>query len=68
MQVWLEVKEEKAAFFMELICSFSFVKAKTLTAENVLFLTELDEAVQEANLVNEGKAEYGSARDFLNEQ
>jgi hypothetical protein len=67
MQVWLEINDNKASFFMELIRNFSFVKAMTLTPENELFLTELQEAVEEANLVKEGKAEYSSARDFLNE-
>jgi len=66
MQVWLEINDNKASFFMELIRNFSFVKAKTLTPENELFLTELQEAVEEANLVKEGKTEYSSARDFLN--
>jgi len=51
---------------MELIRNFSFVKAKTLSPQNELFLTELQEAVEEAKLVKEGKTEYGSARDFLN--
>jgi hypothetical protein len=67
MQVWLEINDNKASFFMELIRNFSFVKAKTLSPQNELFLTELQEAVEEANLVKEGKKDYGSARDFLNE-
>ena len=67
MQVWLEINDNKASFFMELIENFSFVKAKTLTAENELFLTELQEAVEETKRVKEGKTEFSSARDFLNE-
>ncbi len=67
MQVWLEINDNKASFFMELIKNFSFVKAKTLTAENELFLMELQEAVEETKRVKEGKTEFSSARDFLNE-
>lgn len=67
MQVWLEINDNKAAFFLELIRNLPFVKTKTISPANELFLSELQEAVEEANLVKEGKAEYGSARDFLNE-
>jgi hypothetical protein len=66
MQLWLEINDNKASFFMELIKNFSFVKAKTLTAKNELFLMELQEAVEEAKRVKVGKTEFSSARDFLN--
>lgn len=67
MKVLLDIKDNKAAFIMELLNNFSFVKAKSLTPNKALFLEELKGAVDEINLSTKGKVKLQSAKDFLNE-
>jgi len=67
MQAIVEIKENKVAFIMELLNSFSFVKVKPLTNEKALLLSEIKEAVQELNLIKQGKAQGRPARELLNE-
>ena len=68
MQVIVDVKDNKASFFMELLKNFSFVKkAKPLTAEKSLLMQEIKEAVEELNLVKAGKKQARNAEDFLHE-
>lgn len=52
---------------MELLRNFSFVKAKTLTAEKAQLLEEIKEAVDNLNLVKEGKMMAKKAEDLLRE-
>jgi type IV secretory pathway VirB3-like protein len=44
MKILLEIKDSKAAFFMELLKSFSFVKAEPISNDKASFLKELKEA------------------------
>ncbi|MEI6059542.1 MAG: hypothetical protein WCR72_02485 [Bacteroidota bacterium] len=67
MKVLLEIPDHKAAFFMELLNSFSFVKAQTISPEKAQLLTELKEAVDNMNLVKEGKLKARSAKELLHE-
>lgn len=67
MKVLLDIKDNKAAFFMEMLQNFSFVKATTLTESKAEALKEFKEAVDEVKLAKEGKIKLPSARDFLNE-
>ena len=67
MKILLDIKDNKAHFFMELIKNFSFVKAKPLTDNKALFLEELKEATEEVNLIKAGKKKARNADDFLNE-
>ena len=67
MKVLLDIKDSKAAFFMELLKSFSYVKAKPLTPAKALFLEELKGAVEEVVQAKKGKGKLQSAKDFLNE-
>ncbi len=67
MKVLLDIKDNKSAFFMEMLKNFSFVKATTLTESKAEFLQEFKEAVDEVKLAKEGKIKLQSARDFLNE-
>ena len=46
MKVLLDIKESKALFFMELLNSFSFVKAKPVTRD--LLLQEINESTYTA--------------------
>lgn len=67
MKVLLDIKDNKAAFFMEMLQNFSFVKATTLTDPKAEFLTEFKEAVDEVKLAQQGKIKLQSAREFLDE-
>lgn len=67
MKVLLEIPDNKAAFFMELLNSFSFVKAKPISPEKAQVLLELKEAVETLNLVKEGKLKARPAKELLHE-
>jgi hypothetical protein len=67
MKVLLDIKDEKAAFVMELLSNFSFVKAKPLTDEKAQLMSEIREAVENLKLVREGKIVARSAWNLLDE-
>lgn len=70
MKVILDIKDDKAVFFMELIKNFSFVKAKRVVSEKDEkqdFINELQEAVEQVNLAKQGKIKLKSAEALLNE-
>lgn len=67
MKVLLDIKDNKAAFFMELLNSFSYVKAKTLTPQKAQVLEGIKEAVEEMNLIKAGKLKARNAEDLFDE-
>ncbi len=67
MKVLLDIKDNKAEFFMEVLKSFSYVKAKPLTDSKALLMEEIREAVEEMKLIRAGKKKARNAEDFLNE-
>jgi hypothetical protein len=67
MKLLLDVKDDKAAFFMELLKDLPYVKTKTLTPEKAQFLGELKEAVDTVNLIKKGKAKGRPINDLLKE-
>ncbi len=67
MKVLLEIKDEKAAFFFELLKNFTFVKAKPLTEESSLLLKELEQAVHNVNLVKQGKLKAKPLSELMDE-
>ena len=67
MKVLLDIKESKAAFILELLDSFSYVKTKPLTPYKAQVLEELQEAVENMKLVKEGKLKPRPAKDLLDE-
>ncbi|WP_439483130.1 hypothetical protein [Cyclobacterium plantarum] len=67
MKVLLDIKDEKAAFIMELLSNFKFVKAKPLTPYKSEVLEGLQEAVDEVNQIKSGKKKAQPLSDFLNE-
>jgi hypothetical protein len=67
MKVLLEIKDNKAAVFIEFLKSLSYVKAEPISNDKALFLKELREAVKEVALAKKGKLKLQSAKDFLNE-
>ncbi len=62
MKVLLEINDSKAAFIMELLENFKFVKAKPLTPYIAEILDHLRHAVQE---VNEGRKKTKNYRGFF---
>lgn len=46
MKVLVDIRDNKAAFVMELLYCFSFVKAKPITNEKALLMEEIKEAVE----------------------
>jgi len=67
MKVLLDIKKEKAAFFLDLLRDISYVKATLLTEEKATLLAELKEAVEEMKLVKSGKKVGRKVEDLLNE-
>ena len=67
MKILLEIKDEKAQFFLELLKNFSFVKAKPLTEPKARLMAEVKEAVEEMKLIRSGKKKARNAEEFLNE-
>lgn len=67
MKVLLEIKDDRADFFIELLKSLPFVKFKTLTPAKALLLEELKEAVDTINLFKSGKAKARPLSELLNE-
>jgi hypothetical protein len=67
MKVLLDIKDDKAAFFMELLKNFPFVKAKQLTSYKAEVLEGVKEAVEEMKLVKAGKLKARNAEDLFNE-
>ena len=65
MKVLLDIKDNKAAFVMELLHNFSYVKAKTISGEKALLMEEINEAVEEMKLIKSGKKEARNAEDFI---
>ena len=67
MKVLLDVKDAKASFVMELLRSFSFVKAKTITPYKAKVLEDVKDAVEEMKLIKAGKLKARNAEDLFHE-
>ena len=67
MKVLVEIKDNKAAFVMELLRSFSYVKAQPITPEKYDVLEGIRQAVDEVKLHKQGKIKLKSAKSLLNE-
>ncbi|MCK5277019.1 MAG: hypothetical protein KAK04_00755 [Cyclobacteriaceae bacterium] len=68
MKILLDIKDNKAAFFMEVLKSFNFVKKATpLSDAKANLMQDIREAVEELKLVKEGKLKARNAEDLINE-
>ena len=67
MKILLEIKDSKAAFILELLNNFSFVKAKPLTPYKAEVLEGLKDAVDEIKQIKQGKLKGTAAKDLLEE-
>lgn len=67
MKLLLEIEDNKAASFIEVIKGISFIKAKKITDTKAQLLSEIRDAVDEMKLIRTGKKKARNAEDFLNE-
>jgi len=67
MKILLDIKDEKAAFVIELLKNFKFVKVKPLTPYKAEVLEGLKEAVEEINQIKTGKKKAIPLSVFLDE-
>ena len=65
MKILLDVKDSKSAFFIELLSSFSFVKAKALSPYKAKVLSDVEEAVEEMKLIKKGKLKGRNAEELF---
>lgn len=67
MKVLVDIRDNKAAFVMELLNSFSFVKAMPISNEKALLMEEIKEAVENVKLAKQGKLKAKPLNELLNE-
>ena len=67
MKVLIDIPDNKAPFFWELLENFSFIKAKTITPAKAELIEDIKQAVDNLNLVKQGKLQARPAKDLLNE-
>lgn len=67
MKVFLDIRDDKVPFFMEMLKNYEFVKATSVAEEDISLEDEIQEAVENLNRVREGKLEARSARALLDE-
>jgi len=67
MKVLVDIRDNKGDFILELLNNFSFVKAKSISPAKAQLLEELKEAVENLNLVKQGKIKARPAKDLLDE-
>lgn len=67
MKVLVHVKDEKAAFILELLRSFKFVKVEELSPNRAEILENLQEAIEELKHVKTEQKRAQTLSDFLDE-
>jgi len=68
MKILLDISDNKASFFMEVLKNFSFVKKATpITNAKAALMQDIREAVEELKLIREGKLKGIPAKDLLND-
>jgi hypothetical protein len=67
MKVLVDIKDEKAAFVLELLNSFSFVKTKAVKSEKNSVKSGIEEAVEELNQILKGKKKGRPAENLFDE-
>ena len=65
MKVILDINDEKADFFMEVLKNFSFVQADPLTPYKEEILIGMKDAVDEMNKIKSGQKKSQSLNEFL---
>lgn len=68
MKILIEIKDNKSAFFLEMLKNFSFVKKTTpLSDAKAEHMEDIKEAIEELKLIRAGKIEARDAEDLIDE-
>ena len=67
MKMTIEVRDDKAAFILELLKNFSFVKLDEASKEKARVFEGLEQGLKEAKMAERGEIKLQSAREWLNE-
>lgn len=67
MKILLDIEDEKAAFILELLSNFKFVKAKSISLGKAEILEGLKESVEEVNRIKSGKQPGKQLSELLDE-
>lgn len=67
MKILLDVKDDKAPYLVKMFKSMKYVKATTISPAKALLLKEIKDAVNEINLIKQGKKKAREAEKFLHE-
>ena len=67
MKLILDVRDDKAAFLLELLKNFKFVKTEEVISHKEEVLGNIREAVEEMKLIKAGKAKGIPAKDLIDE-
>jgi hypothetical protein len=67
MKVILDLPDNKAPFFLEMIKNYPFVRAENIVTEKIQLLEEMREAIDNLNKVKKGILKPKPAKDLLNE-
>ena len=67
MKLLLDIKDDKAAFIIELLSNFNFVKSEPFNPTNEEIINGLKEAVKEVNQIKAGKKKGIPLTEFLND-
>ena len=67
MKILLEVNNNKAAFILDMLRQYFFVKTKPIVSEKDKLKEDIKEAVEELKLILEGKIKALNAEDVINE-
>jgi hypothetical protein len=68
MKILVDIKDDnKGDFVLELLNNFTFAKAKQISPAKAHLLEELKEAVDNLNLVKQGKLKARPVKDLINE-
>jgi len=67
MKVLIDIRDNKADFVMELLKNLPFVKVKPVSPQKAQLMEEIKEAVDNLNLVKQGKQKARPAKELVNE-
>jgi len=67
MRVVLEVEDEKAAFFLEILSHFDFVELDDAAAEKARILESIRSGMEEVKSAERGEIKLQTARELLDE-
>lgn len=67
MKLLVEVPDEKAKSFLEMLKKLTYVKTEKLNRKDEEFYEGLKEAVEEVNLTKQGRIKLKSAKELLDE-